>query len=350
MKPAPLATTETRHVFSYPEGWFKVAHSDDIAPGDVVTRHYFGRELVLFRTESGVIQMLDAYCSHLGAHLGVGGRVIGEHLRCPFHAWEYGVDGHCKKIPYSPKIPQNALVGAWPTLERSGIVFVWHSEAGNEPFWEPPFVDGYGDPAWEGYSRYSWIVNTSPQEICENAVDTGHLPAVHGGAIPEEELRSHNFGIPPFDVEFHKHMFDFNFSLAVSPDAFHKGRYYGLGLTISKSGGSVKGAKCFLTGRTPIDRDRTEVTYAMLTALNAPGDPTGELSRADARDNAAEFEKDVPIWNNKIFRPNPVLCKGDGPIGRFRIWARQFYSADGTPTAQRDAPAEDAPVKALRSA
>jgi 3-ketosteroid 9alpha-monooxygenase subunit A len=101
------------------------------------------------------------------------------------------------------------------------------------------------------------------------------------------------------------------------------GCYYGLGLTISKSLG--KGGKCFLTGRTPIDRGSTEVTYAMLTAINLSRDPDGELSRADARMNVAEFEKDIPIWNNKAYRPRPVLCKNDGPIGRFRAWARQFY-------------------------
>ena len=33
--------------------------------------------------------MLDAYCPHLGAHLAEGGRVQGESVRCPFHAWEF---------------------------------------------------------------------------------------------------------------------------------------------------------------------------------------------------------------------------------------------------------------------
>jgi hypothetical protein len=39
-----------------------------------------------------------------------------------------------------------------------------------------------------------------------------------------------------------------------------------------------------------------------------------------------EFRRDVPIWENKIAIANPVLCDGDGPIGRFRSWTKQFYA------------------------
>ena len=45
--------------------------------------HYFGEEMVLFRTESGEVNVLDAYCQHLGANMGVGGTVEGETHRLP---------------------------------------------------------------------------------------------------------------------------------------------------------------------------------------------------------------------------------------------------------------------------
>jgi 3-ketosteroid 9alpha-monooxygenase subunit A len=68
-----------------PSGWFAVATSEEIAIRDVAIRHYFGQDLVVFRTESGAVSVFDPYCPHLGAHLGHGGRVEGERLRCPFH-------------------------------------------------------------------------------------------------------------------------------------------------------------------------------------------------------------------------------------------------------------------------
>ena len=39
------------------------------------------------------------------------------------------------------------------------------------------------------------------------------------------------------------------------------------------------------------------------------------------------FEDDLAVWEAKVYRDAPVLCDGDGPIGRLRRWYRQFYPA-----------------------
>ena len=69
----------------YPRGWYTIADSDDLAPGDVLPIHAFGREFVVFRGEDGEAHVLNAHCPHLGAHLGHGGKVCGNQIRCPFH-------------------------------------------------------------------------------------------------------------------------------------------------------------------------------------------------------------------------------------------------------------------------
>ena len=61
----------------YANGWFQIAYSDELAPGDVKAVRNFGQDFVLFRTEAGVAHVLDAHCPHLGAHLGYGGKVEG---------------------------------------------------------------------------------------------------------------------------------------------------------------------------------------------------------------------------------------------------------------------------------
>ena len=66
----------------FPTGWFALAASHEVAPGAVKPLHNFGIDLVLFRTESGQVVVTDPYCPHLGAHLGYGGRVEGETIRC----------------------------------------------------------------------------------------------------------------------------------------------------------------------------------------------------------------------------------------------------------------------------
>ena len=39
-----------------------------------------------------------------------------------------------------------------------------------------------------------------------------------------------------------------------------------------------------------------------------------------------QLEADIPVWENKIYVDPPLLCAGDGPIGIYRKWCRQFYS------------------------
>ena len=55
-----------------PWGWFQVLYSGDLAVGESKPLRYFDQDLVIFRTESGAVKVLDAYCPHMGAHLGYG--------------------------------------------------------------------------------------------------------------------------------------------------------------------------------------------------------------------------------------------------------------------------------------
>src|SRR6185437_5152363 len=89
----------------YPRGWFQVAYSDEIDTGAVKPLKYFGKPLVIFRTESGKLSVLDATCPHMRAHLGLGGKVKGESVVCPSHGWQFGTDGVCTGVPYLQKIP-----------------------------------------------------------------------------------------------------------------------------------------------------------------------------------------------------------------------------------------------------
>ena len=115
-----------RFPFPIPRGWFFVAYSDELATGEVRTLNYFERELVLFRRADGVAHVVDAFCPHLGAHLGHGGTVVGNTLRCPFHGWRFGGDGACVEVPYATRIPATARLKLWPTIERNGFVLVWY--------------------------------------------------------------------------------------------------------------------------------------------------------------------------------------------------------------------------------
>jgi phenylpropionate dioxygenase-like ring-hydroxylating dioxygenase large terminal subunit len=57
-------------------GW-----SEEFVPGTVKAMKYLGSDLVAYRTYDGRLSVLDAYCPHMGAHLGYGGCVDGETKR-----------------------------------------------------------------------------------------------------------------------------------------------------------------------------------------------------------------------------------------------------------------------------
>src|SRR5437764_674553 len=158
-----------------PFGWFQVAYPDDLAPGETTALTYWNRELVLWRDADGEFHLQDAYCPHLGAHLGIGGKVDGATLECPFHGWAFDGEGKCTNIPYSDRTNKRARIRTYPTIERNGFVLSWYHPFDEPPKWEIPVIDEIGDPAWSDYYKSTYIIRTIPQEMSENGVDPAHF-------------------------------------------------------------------------------------------------------------------------------------------------------------------------------
>lgn len=111
---------------AFPTGWFQVGYASELPPGGLQKVRYFGRDMILFRGESGQAHLLDAYCPHLGAHIGCGGQVVEDTVRCPFHHWRFDGSGQCTQVPYAGKVPRKAEIRSWPLREVNGILFTFH--------------------------------------------------------------------------------------------------------------------------------------------------------------------------------------------------------------------------------
>ena len=136
-----------------PTGWFQVAWSDEIEVGEVHKMTYFGQEMVAWRAESGQLTVMNAYCEHLGAHLGFGGKVVGEILQCPFHGWKWSQQGRNVCIPYQDRPNRGRRIRTYPVVERNESVYIWHDVEGREPYFEAPDIfAGFNDgSSAEGY-------------------------------------------------------------------------------------------------------------------------------------------------------------------------------------------------------
>lgn len=311
-----------RFPFGIPNSWYVVGYSEDLAAGDVKKLHYLDRELVLFRGESGAACVLDAYCPHLGAHLAVGGTVVGDTLRCPFHGWRWTGEGSCAEIPYAKRIPQAARAESLPVVERNGMIFVWYHAEGAAPTFEIPEVEGWGQGDWLGsWLQWEWTVKTHPQEMAENGIDWPHFDQVHKMPVPEDrscEFRESSF---LWQVGGSKNVS----TLGGQEDELKMyGENWGMGFSWLRQAGTFD--TVVATGLTPIDGETTHVRMGVIARIG-DADEAGarEEIRAYMHEHAVFAEQDFAIWENKKFRAKPGLCEDDGPIIDYRRWASQFY-------------------------
>ena len=310
-----------RYPFSpFPSGWYSVGPAADIVPGEITTLSYFGRELIAFRDDNDRVHVLNAYCAHLGAHLGVGGRLEAGGIVCPFHGWRYDSGGRCVAIPYSDHIPAKGRLHAYPALEWAGLLIVYFSPDNAAPAWTPDLP--VFDPAqWTLYDSRHWTVRVHVQEIGENGLDMPHFRTVHSADIPQM-VRAEGIGQ--------------KFYISVRPEPgsaqakFLDGidrTLWGLGISVNCFEGRVP-SRVVIT-RTPIDAQLSRITLVFLPKNQGDPETTAQFGRALMDHISREIEQDVPIWENKAYVEQPVLTKGDGPIAAWRNWCRQFYPDPG---------------------
>jgi len=325
----------------YPRGWYVIAESSDLRPGDVKTVKAFGREVVVFRTDDGEAHVVNAHCPHLGAHLGHGGRVCGDRLRCPFHGWEFeGRSGKCVKLASGDPVPAKAELRRWTVDERYGLVLVWFHDEGEPPTWTVEFEDM--ESSWSDWSTHTWEFKARIQDVGENDADIAHSPVMHGltGHLPKLEMQTDG---PVCDWRMDVEMDRWAFGLPNLPgrlyDALRVPKSVGTVINVRRSGFSLGliHARTSLPGgfelnvqtlcsTTPIDADHVR-SVARHRTLRTPLRPLTRIIRYRfAKTFNTTFEEDVEIWKHKVYRVRPIASKSDWAVLKFRRWAKQFYA------------------------
>jgi phenylpropionate dioxygenase-like ring-hydroxylating dioxygenase large terminal subunit len=290
-----------------PNGWYSAASSAELAHGEVRSFIAVERHLVLFRDADGAPHVLDAFCPHMGAHLG-GGSVRDGLLECPYHGWRYDGGGTVVEIPYTDsRIPSKACVRSYPVLEQDGLILFWFHAGGAEPSYTVPTLDEARDPAWSSPHEWRGELAASLQDMAENNVDYTHFRFVHGR--DSLDLSTSDFTT---DGPFSKVVEQFD-------DAMTFTRWtYGPGVALLR----MPGISTVLTTTTPIDKRHVRLLWHFYF-------PPGVESMADSVISGVVGEHglraDQPIWRDKIFLERPLLVKGDGPVMEFRRWYEQFY-------------------------
>ena len=341
-KPA-LHPITSKGLPAFPNGWYAIGFSDDLPNGGVLRRHFMGQEIVAFRTQSGQVSVIDAYCPHLGAHLGYGSSVVGEAIRCSFHHFTFDTNGTCVSTGYGTKPPPKATIRTWEVRESHGILLVWYHAEGQPPSWEVPAL------ATEDYLpllHREWTLRSHPQETTENSVDLGHLSVVHG--YKDVEIRSDLVTEGPYlNVRYAMlRLLRVLGRTILSTRAEFELHIYGLGYSLVDVTVQPYGIQTRLFVL-PCPTDAESITLRIATStchIVEPGKvhpllriipkvlarPVLNyiLGKAALAGLAHDVAQDFEIWQHKVYFSPPILAEGDGPVGRYRYWARQFYSGD----------------------
>ena len=76
----------------------------------------------------------------------------------------------------------------------------------------------------------------------------------------------------------------------------------------------------------PSDTNASSPSLATTIARLSTGHITSGIGRAYVKEISRQLEQDIPVWENKVYLDRPVILREDGPIGIFRIWARDQYT------------------------
>ncbi len=300
----------------YPNGWYNICYSHEVGASEVKSVHAVGRDFVVFRGDGGKAHVLDAYCPHLGANLGVGGKVEGDNIRCPFHNWCWSGDsGDCVDIPYAKRIPAKAKIGMPVVREQNGFIMIWHHAEGVAPEWTPEVIPETVSGDYYVHGRRQWELTAHPQELYENGFDVAHFCTLHGmnvrGVVYDTEGP-----ICKLHLDFERESVQSSAEGLATIRSF----MFGPGLSLTRVAGLIDGVS--VQSLTPLDPERMILTHNYYVHKESNKEAVIGFFDYYAKD----WELDMPLWNNKMFREKPNLAEGDGDIARFRRWYKQFYS------------------------
>ena len=170
--------------------WILACREEEIPePGDYLTVPVGEESIIVVRDEEGQIHAHFNVCRHRGTRICMEerGKFDSGFIRCPYHAWQYKLDGRLKAAPLMKDAPGfqktdfplfAAHVGLW-----GGFVFINLAE---EPI---PFEDEMGPligkfedwklPELRIAHQLSYTLSCNWKLILQNYQECYHCPGVH---------------------------------------------------------------------------------------------------------------------------------------------------------------------------
>ncbi|WP_248798120.1 Rieske 2Fe-2S domain-containing protein [Pseudomonas sp. MWU13-2105] len=329
----------------FARGWHCLGLSERFRDGKPHTLEAFGTQLVVFEGEhSKKLNVLNAFCPHLGGNLGEG-TVKGDNIACPFHDWRWAGDGKCAAIPYAKRVPARARTQSFITCEENRQLFVWHDPEGNPPPSDViiPRLEGAFSAEWSDWDWSIHEVDTNSRELVDNLVDVAHFFYVHGegrGAASTyfKNVFERHFATqylemgPQPDVPTYQKDAVYTGDLR-ELDGYSRGEttYHGPSYLVSRLMSNFPGGDPVesyeILAHYPVHANKFVLHMGFITLSNPALSAEQNAARASSVAQMLRYGtlQDVHIWKTKARIDNPLLCDSDGPLYQLRRWYQQFF-------------------------
>lgn len=160
--------------------WHPVAEVGELAAKNPLRARLLGVDLVLWQHEGQVMAWQDL-CIHRGARLSLGKVVAGGRLACPYHGWQYGINGRCLHIPAHPDQtpPAKAQANVFHVQIKYGLIWV----SLGEPAHDIPTFPEWEDNSFRTIPSGPYHFHAAAPRVIENFLDVAHFPFVHEGSL-----------------------------------------------------------------------------------------------------------------------------------------------------------------------
>ncbi len=158
--------------------WHPVAASDQLDDENPTREvRILSEDLVLFRSASGEIGLIEPSCPHRKANLSYG-IPEPEGIRCAYHGWLFDVNGNCLDQPSEPvgsRFKDKVNLRSYPTQELGGLIF---ASMGPAP---APVLPKWDLFMWDNVKRYvNWAMLPCNWLQCmDNSLDPVHFQWLH---------------------------------------------------------------------------------------------------------------------------------------------------------------------------
>jgi phenylpropionate dioxygenase-like ring-hydroxylating dioxygenase large terminal subunit len=162
--------------------WYMACLAEELDIQNPLKKKILGQELVIFRTASGKIGIVEDRCCHRNVNLSLG-YVQGESIKCAYHGWEYNTEGACTCIPSLPAgepVPRTARIEPYPVQVKYKAVWVWLGDpALKDTVVLPPMHEMDELPRVYNYH----MVKADLSLVAESLIDAYHINHVHRNSI-----------------------------------------------------------------------------------------------------------------------------------------------------------------------